>query len=145
MEIANLPLEVELPGRAGELQRAGDADALVRELGDHYGAYHAHLRARHAEARDARIPFGRTDDAARRAVAGRQHLVMAEAILRACRRLRRDGVPLERAHDDGMPMLDASGRLLSVEDPRDPDEAAPDWTPPAEPDWDARAGRPAGG
>ena len=107
---------VKFPSRAGEHQRAGATAALVRELGDNYGAYHRFLADSLAAVGKPPEPadFETLDDYVR-AWQIVQNLVTAEIVLRNCRDYRRTGRGLDRPHDPSTPLLDADNRLVSVE------------------------------
>lgn len=118
MMIASVRLrDLEFPGRAGELQRAGATPSLVRELGDNYERYHEFLRRALAE-------FGKEPvsddfpsfDAYIRAWAAVQEIVLAEALLRNCRAYRRTGRPLDYPLDQsGPPLVDGEFQLVSAD------------------------------
>ena len=107
--------EVELPGRAGELQRGRATASLIRELGDNYGTYHAFLAAR------LRAIGGRPrpDDFPSfaeytQAWAEVQAIVRAEAILRISYSFRRSGRSLDAGFDRKVALVDDEDRLISA-------------------------------
>jgi hypothetical protein len=91
---------IELPGRAGEYQRAGMTAALVAELGDNYAHYHGWLA-------DQLARFEGPPDIDEYADTSKyvddwaiiHDVVRAEAMLRVCFLFRRDGRPLNRPLD----------------------------------------------
>jgi len=107
---------VQLPEPAGEHQRAGATAALVRELGDNYGKYHAYLAAELAKiGRPPQIDDYSSAEECIAAWARAQQLVAAEALLRNCRAFRRSNRRLDTPLDTTTPLLDSSYRLVSVE------------------------------
>jgi hypothetical protein len=108
------PLSVgPLPGRAGELQRQGAGVALIRELGDNYDTYHDHIveALRALGGRPQRERFD-SDHAYLSAFASAQRLVRFEALLRSCRRVSRDRLPMSLTDAGGVPLLDEHDELL---------------------------------
>ena len=116
MQIGNLELNrVDLPGRAGDLQRSGAKDELVTELGDNYGRYHAHLRSALAKrSRPVREDFASVDDFLDE-WAEVQAIVRAEAILRKCAAHRRKGRSLDAPADISRPFVDGNDELVSLD------------------------------
>jgi hypothetical protein len=106
---------LRFPGRAGELQDAGATPALAKELGDNYGRYHGFLS-------DELAKVGRPEprdfddiEAYMKECAKAQEIVRAEALLRNCRRFRREGRRLDAPLDPEVPLIDDRDRLVSVE------------------------------
>jgi hypothetical protein len=119
MDARNIALNakyVRLPGRAGEFQQSGSMGQLVREVGDNYGQYHAHLNGMMAAARGRLRPEDHDDrESFLQAYALAQEVVLMEAFLRNARVSRRSGTPLDAGLDLGTPLLDSENRLVSVE------------------------------
>jgi hypothetical protein len=116
MKIANLNIHrLQLPERAGELQRQGATAALVKELGDNYERYHAFLA-------EIAQRFDGPPDPARYATREEyldacvlaQDVVRGEAILRVCRDFRRRGAPLDASVNPGSRLYDNDYRLLAA-------------------------------
>lgn len=116
MKIANLNIHrLELPDRAGDLQRQGATAALVRELGDNYERYHgflAEMAERIGGPPDPARFASREEYLAACVIA--QDVVRGEAILRVCRDHRRHGKPLDAAVDPGTRLYDDDYRLLAA-------------------------------
>jgi hypothetical protein len=117
MRIANVYLsKLELPGGAGDLQRAGAISELVRELGSNYEMYHDFLR----QAVDQADRFPEREnydsmDSYLEAWAHLQDLVKGEALLRNCRAHLMHGRALDAAIDPPLPpLLDERRRLVSA-------------------------------
>lgn len=117
---------IDLPGRAGELQR-GDSDAaLLQELGDHYAKYHEFLRRALEDAGGDPDPAdfrgessGFADDAdgyARQAETF-QRIFASEILLRQARVHRKDGRDADDPLLDHPPVLDSDGSLVDAEHP----------------------------
>ncbi|MEA2123524.1 MAG: hypothetical protein QOI80_306 [Solirubrobacteraceae bacterium] len=126
------------PGRAGALQNAGAAPAMLAELGDNYRTYHEHL-AEELERTGGRPDpedFGKDYAGYAAAVDRVVDLVKAESVLRLARAWRVDGVPLGTEAANQVPLLDERLRLVAVAGDdharatRRGDPAAAQWTPP---------------
>ena len=108
--------EIPFPGRAGELQQQGEVLSLVAELGDNYETYHRALADAVADAPEP-DPEQIDDPAEFAAAVGRRYqLIQAEALLRACRAVRRgDAAGISEALiADTSPLIDGQGRLAAV-------------------------------
>lgn len=105
---------LSLPGRAGRLKAAGARAGLVAELGDNYADYHQHL-AKELKRLGPLEPhrFDHIDDYLKSAATS-QRILRGEAMLRNCRRHRREGTPVEAPLDMDVPLVDEQGRLVSV-------------------------------
>ena len=108
----NLPLrELELPGNAGRLHRARDTRALVRELGGNYAGYHAFLAEELAKAPQRPNPDHFANIEGYLIACQRVHeIVLTEAFLRTCVRIRRGVVGRNRS----VPFVDDQDRLVSA-------------------------------
>lgn len=113
MNITALTLkELELPGEAGRLYRAGAIPSLVRELGDNYQRYHDFLAAELEQGPKRPDPddYSSIDDylvACRRV----QEIVLSESFLRSCVEYRR-GRPFARVRS--VALIDDSDRLVAA-------------------------------
>jgi hypothetical protein len=106
---------VDLPGRAGELQRQRSSPGLVREAGDNYGKYHDHLAAELAKFGERPTPDNTADfDEYREKWAQIQAILYAEAALRQARAYRQKGRPLDGGYDASVPIVDDQDRLVSA-------------------------------
>lgn len=116
---------VELPGRAGEIQRRGDADALLIELGDNYERYHQFLAAELAKAPSPDPKEFRGDgaenvgdaDAYARAADRFQRILSSELTLRRAGVHRRQRRSLSDPLLDHPPLIDADTKLVNAEHP----------------------------
>jgi hypothetical protein len=115
MEIPPFFIGYRFPGRAGELQTAGRSAALLAELGDNYGKYHAVL-ARELDAVREPEPADFVDDfggfqAAANAV---RDVLAAEMALRFCLIVRTEGrAGLARLRS--RPVVDMLQRLVDFQ------------------------------
>lgn len=131
MKVRLLGSDIAWPGRAGELQSAGDLDALVAELGSAYETYHAFLARRVDElnARPTR-PSEQTVPQWLLPVAERQALAAAEVALRMARLTVEEGRTATghgsvfsgrrepaTVFTSSHPVFDGDGRLVSILDP----------------------------
>ena len=116
MKIANLNIhKLRLPDRAGELQDQRATAALVKELGDNYGKYHAYLAQVAEEIGGPPDPAAYPNhEAYLDACVIAQDVVRGEAILRVCRDFRRRGKPLDAAVDPEHRLYDDEFRLLAA-------------------------------
>lgn len=110
-------LRIELPGRAGALQRAGQTTELIRELGNNYAVYHEFLAGRLARfgSRPKAEDFEDVEDYYA-AWAEIESIVATEAFLRAVHRNRREGKPLRvTLGAEDVPLVDAeTHELISI-------------------------------
>lgn len=107
---------LEFPGRAGELQRAGDNPGLVRELGGNYAVYHQFLRRALADLGGRPERSAYPDEHAYTDACDRAHdIVKAETLIRACRANVKHGKRLDTPLDVSVPLLDESYRLVPAE------------------------------
>jgi len=104
--------DIELPGRAGELQRAGKVEELAAEVGTNYAQYHAFLAKRMQALGGRARPEGFPGDhgAYLQACQERVTLVRREGWLRWCKARVAGGVDPARRQP---PLLDERGRLVS--------------------------------
>lgn len=112
--------QLRFPGLAGELQKAGATASFVRELGDNYERYHAHLAGTLAHGLEQH--GGRPDpadypefDSFAVAWGPLEDIIRAEGLLRRCRAFRRFGDRLDTMRGFEIPLLDDNDRLVSVE------------------------------
>jgi hypothetical protein len=139
---ASLKLEhYAFPGRAGALQAAGDAKAMLAELGDNYDSYHdqvAEAMERHGgrpDARDFKDDLQGYADAIDYAV----DLVRAEQFLRIAHAWRKEGMPLGKTGTRAALLVDGRHRLVhrsgddSTRASRRGDPKLDRWSPPAPP------------
>ena len=134
-EIAQLRLKhLRFPGRAGEHQVAGETASLIRELGDNYGFYHAFLARRLRDIGGKPDPADFEDDFTGYCLANDEavEVVIAEAMTRRSRGLRKFGRGLERPTTADPPLIDERGRLVSAETKRATPDAGPGKEPPAD-------------
>ncbi|HEV2756941.1 MAG TPA: hypothetical protein VG318_14330 [Actinomycetota bacterium] len=106
---------IRFPGEAGRLQEAGMSAALVRELGDHYERYHDFLADRLRSL--GAVPVIADYDSSDAYLADWQlihEVLIAESMLRACRRHRLESEPLSFAWDGLVPLVDEDYGLISV-------------------------------
>lgn len=132
-----MPVRYRYPEPAGSYQAAGDAAALLRELGDNYHRYHEAIAEELERCGDITPDpasyQGRFEEWAAEA-AYRQELVVAESLLRDCARARK-APGIEAGH----PLVDERHRLVSAHpqaetrDRRRGSAAAARWTPPLPP------------
>lgn len=124
---------LEFPGRAGELQRAGDGDALVAELGENYPSYHAHLARlwRDTGGRPDPRKYSHDRGAYVRASDYATELLVAEALLRRARAHGRMASGADHFAEAARPLVSQAGQLLSVE-LSERDTPVP-WFPPTAP------------
>jgi hypothetical protein len=110
---------VELPDRAGELQRARARAALVREVGDNYASYHDFLQRRLAELGGRPDPVAYAGDPTAYGEHAHevQRVVASEIFLRRGWSHRKQGRGLGASLADLPPLWDADGRLVDVEHP----------------------------
>jgi hypothetical protein len=111
---------VELPARAGELQRAGASAALIRELGDNYRLYHDFLAHQLEELGGDPDPasFVGAPERYGRHVDLVQRIVITERLLRRARGFRRYGRKLTAPAPEGeAPAWDSDQQLVDVEHP----------------------------
>lgn len=116
MQIANLNIHrLQLPDRAGDLQRQNATPALVKELGDNYDRYHTFLAAFVESIGGLPRASGFSSrDAYFEACELAQDAVRAEAILRICRDYRQRGGRLDAAISGQQPLYDDRYRLLAA-------------------------------
>jgi hypothetical protein len=101
---------LDMPGRAGEIQRQGTVEELVAELGANYSYYHEFL-AQRLDALDGRArpeAFGADYAGYLQACQDRVDLVRAEAWLRWCKSHVRGRAPARSP-----PLFDERGRLVA--------------------------------
>ncbi|HKP90447.1 MAG TPA: hypothetical protein VJT75_10795 [Thermoleophilaceae bacterium] len=116
-EVSVFGLErMALRGRAASLRASGAIPGLVRELGDNYDAYHADLAAQLESNGGRPEPEDFPDDFAGYAAGCAQAvaIVATEQFLRACRRYRVSGAPLDARPQDEPRLVDEYQRLVSV-------------------------------
>ena len=130
LSTASLELGIELPGRAGELQRGRDTRGLVAELGDNYGRYHAALVQLLAATGGRPEPEQFDDDmvAYYDACDALENIIKAEAFLRRCRATRRLGRMADAVRFDEPTLDDERWRLVSVETGRPTGQSLPGAT-----------------
>lgn len=106
---------LRFPGRAGELQEMNNVPAFIRELGENYGTYHDFLRDRLAQLGGRPEPDDFASQGEFFAAWDKIHdVVRGEALLRACRRWRVFGDPLDAALRTDVPLI-RNDSLISVE------------------------------
>jgi len=107
------PLALPFTGRARELQAAGQAEQMLRELGSNYTVYHADLveRLRVLGGRPQASDFDSVE-AFQDAFTVAQQIVRIEALLRAARQAVQAGVPVDYAYTGSVPLVDGDDRLV---------------------------------
>jgi hypothetical protein len=107
---------VDLPGRAGELQRGRAAEHLIQELGDHYALYHTFLEERLSEIGGEPNPaeFGADPDTYGRLVDIMQRLERTERLLRRARAHGQEHRDLSERPKYEPPIWDSEHRLSDV-------------------------------
>lgn len=117
MDLPTLDLRgIEFPGQAGEFQKRQETAALVRELGDQYATYHKYLAEALEEIGERPDPKEfRSYESFAEAWTPIEAIVHAEATLRRCRAMRKEGKRLDSGLDLRTPLIDTNDHLASVE------------------------------
>jgi hypothetical protein len=118
MQVDNFdPKRFRFSGRAAGLLREGAIASLIRELGDHYAAYHAELAAQVKQWGGQPDPLEYTGDFDRYAAdcAAYADVIRSEWLLRRARDFRLRGRAFDLFDSRDEPPLVSDGLLVSVE------------------------------